>query len=226
MRTLFVAAAVSFVVVSTAGAAIVPYTEHFNADAANWYNATSTATVDWESTGGPDGSGHVSTTYDPSGAVEGNTPVLFRAQDEFGSSGNAFVGDYIAEGVTQFSAWVRHDASVPLNFFVRFSTPISFPGAVAVDFTPVQPNQWTLISFSIDAANPQFVSFEGSNFNAVFSNVGHIQAGPSIPAELAGTTDLVTIDFDEVSITPEPASALYVGAIAIAAGVRRRRRGA
>lgn len=205
-------------------AAIVPYTEGFTTDAANWYNATSSAPLDWESVGGPDGSGYVSATFDPGSASAGDTPVLFRAQDEFGSSNGAFQGDYIAEGVSEFSMFVRHNGAAPINFFVRFSTPISFPGGIAVDFVPVFPNQWTKVTIAIDPFNPQFVTFEGSDFNTVFSNIGHIQIGPSIPASLAGSTDPIQFDLDQPSIVPEPMTGICLAAIGAVALVRRRRR--
>lgn len=179
--------------------------------------------LNWVAVGGADGAGYASTSFSFAASVAGDTPVIIRAHDEFGSSGGAFEGNYIAEGVTELTAFVRHDAVAPINFFVRFTGPGNFPGAVAVNFVPVLPNQWTPISIQIDAANPQFVTFENSDFNTIFSDIGHIQVGPSVPAALAGSGAVVTFDIDSVSIVPEPATLLVVAGGALCLVCRRRR---
>lgn len=209
---------------NTAFAATVPFTENFTADSANWFNATATAPVDWQAAGGPDGSSYATTGFNPVNSELDDTAVLFRAQDEFGSSGNQFVGDYLTEGVTEFSAFVRHDATVPLNFFVRFSSPINFPGGVAIGFVPVLPNVWTEITIPINAFNPQFVTFEGSDFATVFGNIGHVQVGPSIPAALVGVDANFTFDLDQPTIVPEPASGLMLLGVCVCTTIMMRRR--
>jgi hypothetical protein len=192
----------AFAVGSTAAfAATVPFVEEFAADASNWYDGGGAAVVDWSPAGGPDGSSHVLTTVNIVAAAPGDTPTLYRAQDEFGSSGGAFEGNYIAEGVVEFRAHVRHDAPFPLTFFTRFSGPANFPGAIAVNFVPVFPNQWTEIVIAIDPANPQFISFEGADFNAVFSNVGHVQVGVSVAEGQAGFPFDINVDLDKATIT-------------------------
>lgn len=220
---------VSFLIFSVGGtkaafAATVPFTENFTSDSANWFNATSSGPVDWQAAGGPDGSSYATTDFNPINSQVDDTAVLFRAQDEFGSSGNQFVGDYVTEGVTEFSTFVRHNAAVPVNFFVRFSTAINFPGGVAIDFVPVLPNVWTEITVAIDALNPQFVTFEGSDFATVFGAVGHIQVGPSIPAALAGVDTNLTIDLDQPTIVPEPGSGLMLLGVGVCAMMTARRR--
>ena len=182
-------------------AATVPFTEEFQMDAANWYDGAGSSELPWAPSGGPDGSGHVFAALSLVAASEGDTPVLFRAQDKWGSSGGAFEGDWIADSVLRFSCLVRHDAPFPLTFFVRFSSPANFPGAIAVNFAPVLPESWTRIDIDIDPANPQFVSFEGSDFTTVFSNVGHIQIGVSVGPGQDGFPAPITARLDKVNIT-------------------------
>lgn len=203
--------------------AIIPFTEEFSADAADWYDSAGTSELNWIGSGGPDSSSYASGNLNFAPFAAGNTPAILRAQDEFNSSGNAFVGNWIAQDVDQFSFFIRHNAPQPLTFFARLSSPFNFPAAAAVNFVPVQPNTWTLVAFPIVPGNPQFV-FEGppSTFNSVFSNIGHIQIGVSVPAGLAGVNESYTFDIDKPSIVPEPgvAGLLMMG---IGVVVARRR---
>jgi hypothetical protein len=187
-------------------AAVVPFTEDFVSDNAAWKDAVN-ADLGFVGAGGPDGGSYVTGSFDFQAQAEGATPVLLRGQDGFDSSSDAFVGNWITDGVTEFSAFVRHDAPVPLTFFTRFVSSFNFPGAVAIDFVPVLPNTWTKVTFAISAASPQFISFETSDFNTVFSNIGNLQLGVSVPAALVGSPTPVTFDLDQPSITPEPATA-------------------
>jgi MYXO-CTERM domain-containing protein len=165
-----------------------------------------------------DGGGYASTNYafNTGGGAGGTSAVIFRAQDEFNSSGNAFVGDWIADKITKLSVQVRHNAPMPLSYFSRFSGPGNFPGATAIQFAPVMPNTWTTLTFNITPTSPQFVTFEGMDFTSVFKNIGHIQLGVSIPAALANDTTLYKYDIDGVSAVPEPAS---IGLAALALGL-------
>jgi hypothetical protein len=200
-------AAATLLISPTTFATIVPFTEEFTADAANWRDAPGTASLSWIAAGGPDGSSYASGPFNFLLSASGDTPAILRAQDEFNSSNNAFVGNWIADGVNQFSVAVRHNAPAPLTYFARISGPANFPAVAAVNFAPVAPNAWTTLVFPIVPGNPQFV-FEGppSTFTSVFGNVGHIQIGVSVPAALAGQNQMYTFDVDKASITPEPAS--------------------
>lgn len=199
------ATALAFAITTgSAAAATVPFTEGFAADNANWKNAAS-ADLSFVGAGGPDASSYATTTYSFENNADGDGPVLLRGQDNFDASSDAFVGNWLAEGVTEFSAYVRHNAPVPLNYFTRFASSFNFPGSVAVNFVPVLPNTWTKITFDISATNPQFVSFEGSDFNTVFGGIGNVQLGVNVPAALAGSTATYTFDLDQPTITPEPA---------------------
>jgi len=207
-----------------AQAAVVPFTEDFSTDASAWRITAGGTVAGWSPAGGPDGSAHVfNDSFTFSASASGDTPILFRGQDNFGSSGGAFVGDYPTEGVTAFSFFVRHDAPVPLNFFARFAKPANFPAAIALDFAPVLPNMWTQITVPIDPSNPQFISFEGSDFGTIFAGIGKVQIGVSVPAALAGQGVMPRFELDKVAIVPTP-GALALGALALPAIMRRRSR--
>jgi hypothetical protein len=189
------------ILVQSGQAASVPFTEDFTTGPANWGDNTTLNLLTHVASGGPDGGAYASTSKSLQNLGD-QTIVLFRAQDEFNSSGHAFEGNWISQGVGQFSAYVRHNAPLPLSFFGRFSAPANFPGGTAVKFAPVLPNTWTQLNFDIRASNPEFVTFEGSSFETVFSNVGHIQLGVSVPAALGANPTAFTFDIDKASITP------------------------
>jgi hypothetical protein len=227
-RTCTVTAIISFG--TPAFGVVNPFTEHFAADHANWYNSTGAAPVEWVSSGGPDGSSYVSNTFNfmnqaPGVPFPGNVATLFRAQPAFGSSNHAFEGDWINSGVSEFSFWVRHDAPVSMMFFTRFATPNNFPAWSGVDFTPVAANVWTRLSISIYFGNPNLF-YSGTSgglneYNAVFGNIGNVQVGV-YGGDMAGVNQQVRFDLDQPSIIPTPPALLMlIGAIAIP---RRRRR--
>jgi hypothetical protein len=205
--------------------AVVPFTEDFTAGPSNWADNTALSLLTPVGTGGPDGGAYASTGKAFSG-LGGQSVVLFRAQDEFNSSNHAFEGNWVNQGVGRFSAVVRHNAPLPLSYFARFSGPGNFPGGTAVKFAPVAPNTWTQLSFDIRADNPEFVTFEGSNFDTVFSNVGHVQLGVSAPAALGTDATVFTFDIDKASIAmvvPEPSTLIAI-VIAVTVLICRRRR--
>jgi hypothetical protein len=215
---IFRAVLIAFVC-STAGATTVPFNESFSSDAAGWRDAPNAALADWFPTGGADGGGYISETFSFANNAPNDTPVLLRAHA--GASGNNFFGNWLADGVTEYRMAVRNNAPAPVNFFARFVSPAGFPGAVAVEFAPVLPGAWTEITIPIDPANPQFISFETSDFNTIFSSIGRIQVGVQVPASLAGNPGSFSFDLDQVSIVPEPASVMLLMGLGVL-GLRRR----
>jgi len=206
-------------VVPSAVAATVPFTETFNTDSADWFDSPGTTPLFWNAVGGPDGSGFAATTGNFMALGTGDPLVLFRAHDEFNSSGGAFVSNWVADGVTGFSASIRHDAGVPLNFFVRFAGPANFPGANNVFFIPVPSGSWTELTAALP--NPNLI-FEGPfTYEQVFGNIGHVQIGVSTPESLAGLDASFNFDLDNVSIVPEPA-ALTLLVLGAAVMLKRR----
>src|SRR3972149_11100900 len=106
--------------------ATVPFTEHFAGSVSDWADASGLSLLTYVPSGGPDGSSYASTDFIFAGAgggPGGSSVVLFRGQDEFASSGHAFEGNWISDGVDRLTAQVRHNAPLPLNFFTRFSGP-------------------------------------------------------------------------------------------------------
>jgi len=212
------------VLTASAGATIVPFTEDFNADSADWFGPMAFFPLDWFDSGGPDGGAYASGVFNFRSAAVDDTPAILRAQDELGSSGGAFVGDWIADGVNDFSFEFRHDAPGPVTVFARFAGPAGFPGAVGVEFVPVLPGQWTQIDFSIAPDSPALVTFEGTSFEEVFSSIGDIQIGVFVDDTLAGLDQDVRFDIDKVTIVPAPGAIAWLAPLA-GVGLRRRRRG-
>jgi hypothetical protein len=223
MRIGFTAITTSLAFTSVSFAGLGPFTETFDNSSENWANATGSAFLDHFASGGPNGAGdgYASGTFNFVAAAPEADLIVARGQDEFSSSGNAFVGDYLAAGITELSFDVRHDLPAPANFFTRVTPPGNFPGAVGLEFAPVLPNTWTTITIAIDPANPQFVTFESGSFGGIFSNVGHVQVGVRTPAAVSGVDNDFTFDIDNVSIIPTPGAA---GALAMGGLVLMRRR--
>ena len=185
----------------SAFAVTVPFTEEFEASAANWRN-NAQQPMGWSTSGGPDGSSHVTTTYSFANQAVGATPIIIRCQDNFNSSGNAFFGDWIASSVGEYRVWVRHAAPVSVRFIVRFATSFGFPGAIAESAANIEPNEWTLLTIAITPDNPSFLSFEGGDFATVFSDVGRVQIGVTVPVELAALPGSFTFNADGATIVP------------------------
>lgn len=223
---------------AASASAALPFSEDFPTDTADWRFSTGTP-LSYSTTGGPDNSGYVTRTFSFASLVSNpmappaNFVTIFRAQEEFGANGSsngAYIGDWITAGVDHVTAWVRHNAPEPLQYRGRFSSIDNFPGATAFQLTTVPPNVWTQIVFDIDPASPQFYQvpgddqFEGSNFNDIFSDVGHMQFGVIIPQSLQGGTTAYTFDLDKVNVTvvPEPATFGLLALAGFAGWIRRR----
>lgn len=216
------AAVVCASVAHAAAGATNPFTEEFVSDAAGWRDIDGLDTLTWVATGGFDGGSYVSTTWTVPDPLPAFGATLFRAQDEFGSSGGAFEGNWISDAhVKAFSFRLRHDGSEAIDVFARFSGPANFPGAAGVPFFSIEPDAWTEITIPIFDGSPNLI-FEGPGltFADVFANIGHVQVGIIPTADLIGES--ITFDLDKVSITPAPAAWVPLGLALVAA--RRRRR--
>jgi hypothetical protein len=198
---------------------VLPAAESFETGAANWFDGSSVGEVDWVAAGGADGGGYVTDTIDLPSSPPPFGLTAFRAQDEFGSSGGIFEGDWAAAGVTELRFSVRHDAPAPIGFFARMASPNNFPAAVGVFFQPILPGEWTEVVIDVTEGSPQLV-LAGSTWSDVFSNIGHLQIGFD-PGDLGGFP--VTVDLDSVTVVPAGGvlPLLLAGGIL---GSRRRRR--
>ena len=209
--------------------AVTTFTESFDNNNANWGN-TASEPATWVASGGADGGGYI-TTNRSFADIEAGSTISFRAHDEFflpdksGSSDGAFIGNWAADEVSTFNISVRHNSPAPVTFGARFSSPFNFPGGLAYVFKPVMPNTWTALEFGINPNNPGFVSFEGQTFDAVFSNIGHVQILTSVPDGFENNPAVFSFDVDSAGITviPEPSSSLMLIAGSALLFLRRRR---
>jgi hypothetical protein len=213
----------SFAIVLAAAAPALavlnPYTETFSSPAASWSSSAVFTPLNYPSSGGPDGSGYGSAPFGFAGNVNGDFPIMFRAQGSFGSSAGAFVGDWLGAGVTTFSFSVRDSVPFPVQYFARFSS--GGPGVVALESTPVAPNTWTTFSIGINPSTPFIYEGAPTLFGQTFGAMDRLQIGVVVDANLAGQAGPFTFDVDNVAIAPAPAS----GAVLLLglAGRRRRR---
>ncbi len=201
-----------------------PFTEDFVAGSANWGTASGQTPPAWVPTGGPDASAYITGGFNFAGSAFEDTPVLLRAHESFNSSGGAFAGNWLAGGVTELSYFFRHNAPVPLTPFARIAggPTGNTPAAVGIQFAPVLPNTWTEVTIPISPFSPQFITFENSDFNTIFSDIGNVQFGVSVPESLAGVDQTFAFDLDQASIVPAPAASvtMLIGIV----GLTRRRR--
>jgi len=215
---------------STVSADVQPFTETFETNA-GWNNGDFQPLTE-VAAGAKDGSSYVTTqanfqNIDPT-SDEGSFLTLFRGEPSVlpgivpDASGGAFIGDWRASGIQTISLDIRHDGFAPVNFFVRIANINRFPGAIAVFFQPILPGQWTTIELDVSPDSPNFVSFEGQDHAAVFSNAGLVQIG--IDARpLATAPNPFTFDLDNVSIdVPGPSVLAAVAFGGLALGRRRR----
>ena len=211
--------------------AVTTFTEDFNTNDAGWLNADSAA-VTYNATGGVGNSGYISTTpadfiSDPTGPFGSPFPlaVFFRG-NAGAASGDAFVGDWLTDGITTFSLDIRHNHTSALNFYGRLARSGPFAGqAASTSFGApfILPNVWTTISIDITDSDPPFASYGAGSFNSVFSDIQNLQLGLYLPASTSFTN--FTIDVDNVGIAiPEPSRALLAVCGLFGILLRRNRR--
>ncbi|MGP1346909.1 MAG: hypothetical protein ACTS3F_09635 [Phycisphaerales bacterium] len=192
------------------------FVEGFEGGPANWFDGIFQP-VEWFGSGSFDGSAYASAVRDlASGGGFGLT--VFRAQEDLGSSGGGFTGNYIAGGITTLSFRFRHDAPEALAGFVRFAPATNNP-AVVWSFAGVPSGEWTEVTLALDPDAPNFIP-AGGTFGGVMSNVGNVQFAVTVPGGLTGEA---RFDIDQVSIVPGPGGLGVVSALGVLAMRRRRR---
>lgn len=206
----------------TASASVSPFTETFANDASNWTSGDNTA-LNWFSTGALDGSSYASSTLDLNTAGPFGLTLL-RGQANTNASNGAFVGDYLASGITTVSFDFRHNAGVDLDVALRVSSPMNFPAFAVETAGPVASGEWVSLSFDLFFGNP-LITIEGppspEAFNQVMENIGNLQVSSFRPDGL--TTPLIAdFDIDNVSIVPAPSSAALLGLMGLTSTRRRR----
>ena len=152
------------------------FTETFDTGHSNWLDVAEML-LDYNATGGNPG-GYIADT--PAMFDSGGT--IFRGHDNFMSSGNAFVGDWVADGVTTLSFDVLHDSPVDMTFLARIATSsgfsTNFPAFIAFNPVPVSAGSWSTVTLNVTNTSP-FLINEGAGVGAthatVFSNVLKIQ---------------------------------------------------
>ncbi len=180
----------------------LPFTESFEVNSSGWVYGTSTSPT-WVANGGAEGSAYISGSASVSGTGFGT--IVFRANNANNASGDAFVGNWLSAEVTAFSAYVRHNADVALNFYARFDAG-SGRAASSVNFL-VNPNSWTFLELPISNETTSFQSYGAAGagataFNSIFGGIQNVQIALAVDQANAGKT--VTVDLDGVSMVPEP----------------------
>jgi len=226
VRIWCVVLGISLTLTNVAAALTYPFTEDFTAGTANWKN-NAQQDLAQVAAGGPGDSSYVTTDYSFTSATNPQV-AIFRGHNGFDSSGDAFVGDWLAANVGRLTAYVRHDAPQPLDFFVRVATSNNSP---AVSFTLPQlipAGSWNLLDFEIGFDNPLHTN-EGpptlAFYNNVLSNVGNVQLGVIVPMSLAENPTAFRYDLDRVSLVPEPSSGVIALGVVGLGLVSRRRQG-
>ncbi|MBO6740566.1 MAG: PEP-CTERM sorting domain-containing protein [Phycisphaerales bacterium] len=205
-----------------ANAGVSTFTETFEGGANGWLQGSFSAPT-YNAAGALDGSAYITSTADLNSAGPFGLTV-FRGQDDFDASGDAFVGDYLAGGINRISFDFRHNAGQDLGIALRVATSNNFPAFAVELASPVASGEWVTLSFDLSFFNP-LLTIEGAPtpdaFNAIMQSVGNIQVSADRPDGLSTPLE-VDFDLDNVSITPAPGSVALLGLGGLAA-VRRRR---
>ena len=220
VRALLLLCLALFTATPRATALIVPFTEDFTSGASNWLNGSSAAPT-WSATGGVDDGGYISAP----GAISagGFGTIVFRGNAAVDASGDAFVGNWLTGGVSTFSAFVRHDAPVALNFYARLDAG-SGRAASSVDFS-VPVGSWYQLIIPITEASFQSYGAAGTGtaaFNSVFSSILNVQFALSSTQDPSTAGQTYNVSLDRVAIVPEPHTLSMLTLAALGFGFLRR----
>jgi hypothetical protein len=215
----------------------VPYTESFATGAANWkIGPLATDVPTWVPSGGPGSAAFISRQFLVPATGSGfSGPILFRGQGIFDSSDDRFVGNWLTGGangvpVDAFSVALRHGASAPVLFELRFAPEANSPGASTQRYTVV-PGEWTTLTVPIRDSSDVFQSYSGvtppdeTAFNSIFSDLWNIQVGLAPvgvqDASVRGGTWTFDLAAPSIAAVPEPGAwASLAAAAAVAAAIR------
>ncbi|MFG0298566.1 MAG: hypothetical protein ACF8K1_03075 [Phycisphaerales bacterium JB047] len=220
MKTMTISA--MMIAAGVANAGVSSFTETFETGANGWLQGSFSAPT-YNATGALDGSAYISSTADLNSAGPFGLTV-FRGQDDFDASGDAFVGDYLAGGIDRISFDFRHNAGQDLGIALRVASSNNFP-AFAVELDgPVASDEWVTLSFDLSFFNP-LVTIEGAPtpqaFNEIMAAIGNLQVSVDRPDGL-DTPLVVDFDLDNVAITPAPSALALLGLSGLATARRRR----
>ncbi len=214
----------SCLVTATAMAQSVVFTESFSTDTANWATA-GVLQPGYQSSGGGDGGGYIESellTFDGNFSSSFGGPataVLFRARDEFDSSGDALFGDWVDQQYVGLSFSIRHNAPLPMQFFARIASSNNQNGASVANGQVVLPNVWTEVVLDASRGSGEIISFgaaagQPDSYGFVFSNIGRVQISGFEPFGLTDSQSqadlLFELDNVQLHAVPEPTSLVLV----------------
>lgn len=183
--------------------AVTNFTEGFEASAENWRTTDGVTALTWIDTGGPDGVGDAFVRAEDlnlDSVAMGGTVIFARGHASYGSSGGAFVGNWLSNEVVVLSFDLRHTLDMPVSVGVRITSPRNYPASFAATPIAVPPNEWVTVVIPIHPDNPGFISHEGGSFEATFASVGNLQLAFMVPEELTDAAGPYSVDIDNVSI--------------------------
>ena len=182
----------------------IEFTETFTSNVANWRANSGGSNMTWVASGGPGGTNdayasnpHISFA----GNTDGQYPVIVRGHVGYGSSGGVFAGNWLTSGVYALTVDLRHNLGVPATVVIRTAGNPGLGTAIFPD-TQLASDTWGryVLPISADIAGYAVRSYEAGSFSANFAFVDKLQFGLVVPPGFGGSTNLYTLDVDNVGI--------------------------